>query len=1078
MKQIKIPNEFFRHFKKKLFTGLLMLFVINILHAQEHIVRGIVTDELKMPIPGANIAIKGTTTGTISDVEGKYSLESPSSDAVLLISYMGYESQEITIGDQTFIKIVLIEKTTELDDVIVVGYGVQKKSDLTGAIASVSSEELVKTPSSGALQALQGKAAGVQIINYSGMPGAGVTVRVRGINTITRPDEWTGVPGPIYIIDGIPGDIGSINQNDIAHIEVLKDASAQAIYGSSGGNGVILVTTKQGSKNQKAKVDFSMYRGVQSNDIPVKMCNTKEFVQIYNSLEVKKNTPIMDNPDSLPSTNWWNEISQNAVMEEYNLTVTSGTENSTSLFSLGYLNQEGIVKKTDYQRYNIRANNSFKISKRLKIGENVNLAATRNREGLDNSSWNSLVGGINQSPISYIRDTSALTPQQITDKNIGWGGWAQPLFSTGSGNPVAGIYYKNDRSGTYRMAGNLYANLEIIKGLTYNNNFGFDVNFWENDNFTPYYYISSTQQNAIPQVSRQLDRNFTWDWQHLLDYKITLFDKHNIDLMAGFEANEFLRKTLTGKADSLIKNGATPEYQYINATLRESGSEIYKPEGDYGHNTKYAYFGRLNYEFNNLFLAQFSYRYDGSTKFGPDHRFGSFPAFSIGLKFSELDVVKNNFGFLSFGKVRFGWGITGNDGIPKSKFYSLVELSPNYGYPFGATASAGGVALAPGNPELHWETITTYNYGLDINFFDNKLTLTTDYFDKNTTGMLQSLALPLVTGRYGFSGDNGKYTDHIGSLSNKGFELAIGYKNNIGDLKYSVDFNITKIVSELYDLTDTITLPDWESNPKSILRNGDSPGAFWGYKTDGVFRLSDADSILDPGATRKRYVVVNQPFKLDANGNKVFIQNNAQPGDLSFVDINGDTVLNNDDKVVIGDPNPKFTFGFTINLEYKDFDLNCFFQGSYGNDIFNATKGSWYNSSGSGNWVKDALNAYRSPVYDENGNMIDPGNTTSDQFRLFGSTADNYRMSDWYIEDGSYVRLKSLQLGYTLPETFAEKYGIGLLRVYVGGRNLITWTKYSGMDPEIGGNNPTEFGIDYAVYPQAKMYNIGINMSF
>jgi hypothetical protein len=291
-----------------------------------------------------------------------------------------------------------------------------------------------------------------------------------------------------------------------------------------------------------------------------------------------------------------------------------------------------------------------------------------------------------------------------------------------------------------------------------------------------------------------------------------------------------------------------------------------------------------------------------------------------------------------------------------------------------------------------------------------------------------------------------------------------------------VDFNFTRIVSSVYDLTDTITLPDWESNPKAILRNGDAPGVFWGYKTDGLFRPQDLETIEENG--KQRDVWTNLPYRIDANGRRVYAQNNAKPGDQRFVDVNGDTLLNADDKVIIGDPNPNFTFGFTLNLEYKGFDLNCFLQGSYGNDIFNASKASWYNSNGLNNWVKDAANAYRDPVFDEDGNMIDPGNTSSDQFRLYGSTSDNYRMSDWYVEDGSYVRLKSIQLGYTLPQTLSLKVGIERLRVYVGGRNLITWTNYSGLDPELGGNDPTYFGIDGGSYPQPKLYNVGVNMTF
>jgi len=1064
-----------RHFLRRMSLALLLLLLVSIAYAQEQLVQGIITDESNAPIPGANIAIKGTTTGTVSDTEGRFTLKVPSENRVLIVSFVGYITQEVRADGSQPLKVVLKEMTSELDNIVVVGYGIQKKSDLTGAVATVSGEQLSKSSSVGAVQALQGKAAGVQVFQSSGMPGAGITVRVRGINTITKRDEWSGVAGPIYIIDGIPGDINSINPNDIESIEVLKDASSQAIYGSSGGNGVILVSTRQGSKNQKPKVELSMYRGIQTNDIRVEMCDTKEFIQIYNSLETTKKTRITANPDSLPSTNWWNEISQNAIMEDYTLSVSSGTENSTSLFSIGYLNQEGVVKKTEYKRYNIRVNTTYDIAKWLKVGENISLAVTRNR---GNDGWGSPMGAINQSPISYVRDTSStLTAQQIKDKNIGWGGWAQPLFGTGAGNPVAGIYYDNNQSGTYRMAGNLFANIQLLKGLTYTNNFGFDINFYENDNFIPYYYITSTQNNSVVQVSRTLNRNFSWNWQHVFNYKTTLFEKHDIDIMAGFEASEYLGKTLSGSADSLLKNGVTPEYQYIDATLRQSGSTYYKAGGGYSHGSGYAYFGRVNYQYNNMFLAQFSLRYDGSTNFAPAYRFGLFPAFSTGFKFSELDIVKENLTFLSFGKIRFGWGKTGNDGIPGNKFYSLVGVSALNGYPFGGAGTPGGIALAPGNQELHWETITTYNYGIDLSFFDNKLSVTADYFDKNTSGMLQSLALPLVVGRYGFSGSDGKYTDHIGSLSNKGFEFAAVYKDKVGELHYSIDFNFTSIESKLYNLTDTFTLPDWDSNPKSIIRNGDAPGAFWGYKTEGLFRPEDVEMIVENGKDRaawKEYI----PYRVDSKGNRMYAQNSAKPGDQRFVGITGDTILNVDDKVVIGNPNPDFTFGFTLNLEYRGFDLNCFFQGSYGNDIFNASKSGWYNSTGLNNWTKDALNAYRAPVVDADGNVIDPGNTTSDQFRLYGSTNDNYRMSDWYVEDGSYVRLKSMQLGYTLPQTFTRSFGVERLRVYVGGRNLITLTQYSGLDPELGGNDPTYFGVDGGSYPQPKMYNVGVNVTF
>jgi TonB-linked SusC/RagA family outer membrane protein len=1057
--------------------GLIMLFFTNIIYAQERILQGVVTDESKVPIPGVSVILKGTQTGVTTDGSGKYSIKITGEKPIINFTFLGYISLEIEVGIQTSINAELKEDVKQMDEVVVIGYGVQKKSDLTGAVASVSSEQLTKTPSTGVVQALQGRAAGVQVFNNSGMPGAGIQIRVRGINTITKTNQYTDVPGPMYVIDGIPGgDINTINPSDIEHLEVLKDASSQAIYGSAGGNGVIIVTTKQGTKNQKVKVDFSMYRGIQSNEIGVKMSDTKDFIKIYNSIANRPTPAITANPDTLPNTNWWNQISHNAIMEEYNLTMSSGTANSTSLLSLGYLNQDGVVNKTDYQRYNIRVNTTYNISNHVKMGENINFSATRKRGAVDNTGYAPVAAGaLNQSPISYVRDTtSSLTIAQASDRRIGWGGWGQPLFGTGDNNPLAGIYYSNSQDGSYRATGNLFANFEILKGLTYNQNFGFNLNFDENDNFHPYYYISSTQGNPVVFVERKLDQNFSWNWQHVLDYKITLLEYHNIDLMAGFESQASTYKTLHGEADSLVKSGATPEYQMIDATLRANGgsSSYYNTSGGVTKGAKYGYFGRFNYEFKNLFLFQFTYRYDGSTNFGPSHRFGSFPAFSTGFKFSELEAVKNNLTFLSFGKFRFGWGQSGNDQIPASKFTSLVNESAKFGYVLGGSRLPGGVALAPGNPLLHWESITTYNYGLDLSFLENKLSVTADYFDKNTSGMLLNTDLPLVAGRYGFDGADGQFTDHIGGLSNKGLEFAIGYKNQLGDLKYSFDFNITKVVSKLHNLiADSFPVGD-----KWILMNGQAPGAFWGYKTKGLFHASDADSVpISPGSKRKNYIVVNQPY-LVRNGKKIYMQSLAQPGDLRYVDVNGDSTLNNKDLTIIGNPNPKFTFGLTINLEYKGFDFNCFFSGSYGNQIYNAEKMNWYGNTGQGNWVKGALNAYRAPVF-KNGALVDPGNTNTNIFRL-ATSADNYRISDYWVEDGSYIRLQSMQIGCTFSDNYTKKIGVERFRVYIGAKNLFTWTKYSGLDPELGVGDPTQSGVDNGVYPHAKMYNVGLNLSF
>jgi TonB-linked SusC/RagA family outer membrane protein len=708
MKKVEKPKKRQRYLFVQMLLAFMLFFSVNSVYSQDKKVHGTITDESNSPIPGVNILIKGTAVGTVTDIDGKYSLDLGNNEnPTLVISYVGYLTEEVQVGSKTEISISMLPDLKSLDEVVVIGYGTQKKSDLTGAVASVSSSQLAKTSSTGTLQALEGKAAGVRIVPSSGMPGAAIYVQVRGVNTITKSSDYGSIPQPIYIIDGIQGDINTINPNDIEHIEVLKDASAQAIYGSSGGNGVVIVTTKQGTKNQKTKVEFSMYRGVQSNKLNVDMCNTEEFIKIYNSLEATKKSRITADPDTLPNTNWWNEISSKAVMEEYNLSVSGGSEKSASYLSLGYFNQDGVVDKTNYKRYTVRVNNTMEVNKKIKVGENIALSATRNQ---GNDGWGTPMGAINQSPISYVRDTSSsLTSEEANVRNIGWGGWAQPMFNTGNGNPVAGIYYFNTKKGTYAMNGNLFANVELIEGLTYNNNFGFGVNFYEMDDFHPYYFINTTQNNKVITVSRELDRTFKWEWQHVIDYKKTLFDLHNIDVMAAFEASEWFYKGLSGQADSLIANGVTPEYQFLGATLRKGGGVDAYAGGGMGHGSKYSYFGRLNYDFNNFIYAQFTYRYEGSTNFGKDYRFGGFPAFSAGLKFSEFEVVKNNVPYLSFGKVRFGYGHTGNDQIPGTKFSSQVKSESQYGYVFGGSGAAGSVSLAPGNSKLHWEDIITYN---------------------------------------------------------------------------------------------------------------------------------------------------------------------------------------------------------------------------------------------------------------------------------------------------------------------------------------------------------------------------------
>jgi TonB-linked SusC/RagA family outer membrane protein len=768
-------------------------------------------------------------------------------------------------------------------------------------------------------------------------------------------------------------------------------------------------------------------------------------------------------------------------MEDYNFSTTTGTKNSALLFSLGYLNQDGIVDKTGYQRYTMRVNSESKLSERIKIGENLNLSATHNTGQYDNSSWGSAVNGaLTTSPICYVRDNSSMSESEKVAKNIGGEGFGLPWYGAQVSNPEVGIYYNNRSTGTYRAAGNLFLEIEFIKNLTYTTRFGGDINFYEMNNFTPHYVVSvpilATGQAL---VERELDQNITWNWQHVLDYKNTFLNDHKVDIMAGFEANEWNEKTLYGKADSLYGGGTVPQFQYISSTQRSVGSANYLAQGTAYETSNMAYFGRINYEFKNIFLAQFSYRYDGSSNFGYDHFFGSFPAFSAGFKFTELDFVKNNLKFISFGKIRYGWGETGNSNIqPNHVYSSVVSPTGTYGYVFGGNLTTGSVPGAPGNTDLHWESMVTNDVGLDMNFLDNKISFTADYFDKENNGMLEMIQAPAVSGTYNGSGVNTslfQYAKNVGGLSNKGIELSIGSKGNIvGDLKYTFDANFTKVVSKCFNLQDTIQNTYFNGQNISYTENGQAPGVFYGYKTNGIYHNSDLGTING----KAKQVIVNQPHYLDSKGNTVLAFLTAGPGDVRFVDINHDGKINGSDITMIGNPNPKFTYGFSGSFAFKSFDLNYFFQGSYGNQIFNTMKLNWYSPTATGNWTKDALNAYHAPVVDKNGNVLSPGNTTSSQFRLWNTGVNNYMNSDWYVEDGSYLRLKSIQIGYTLPKTLTNYAGIERFRIYVGAKNLLTFTKYSGTDPEMASSNPMAQGVDYGVYPQARMYMAGIELTF
>jgi TonB-linked SusC/RagA family outer membrane protein len=1016
-------------------------------------------------LPGVNIIIQGTTLGTVTDINGNFSLDVPADylSGNLQVSYVGYLTEVVHISGQTEINVTLIPDLQQLEEIVVVGYGVQKKSDLTGAIASVTGDKISEVAVSGVDLALQGRAAGVYVTSESGAPGSDVVIEVRGLSSINRND-------PLYIIDGAPSShwaISALNPNDIESIEVLKDASSAAIYGASGGTGVILITTKKGEKG-KVKAELDYYYGIQNAHRRVEMCNTEEFFSIYNDIM----PPARQWPDSmikgLPSYDYQDLLYEDAPMHSINFSVSGGNDASTYRFSAGYFYQGGVVPPSKYTRLNLRMNSSHSIGKRITFGENISLS-NETYWGYEN--WR-INHGYN-SPISQ-----AIQMHPFVEPYDSAGHWSTSPLSNVT-NPFVEVDNTDRELPEYRVLGDLNLQIDILKGLSYRSVLSGDLNMRHDRDFVPEYFFNPTKNNPQSQLKRRNERTYSWAWQHVLQYNFSLLNNFNLSLMGGFESSYSLYEWEEGTRYDLINE--TREMHYFDASLNEESIVL---NGGGNEIASYAYFGRLNLDYIGKYLFTFNIRKDYSSKFGPENRSGVFPAFSAGWKFSE-EVFMKNIPFLSFGKIRGGWGQMGNSNIDPYKYYALVRAENVYAYaidnqmPPHAGASLHGIP----NRALHWEAMNSTDVGIDLAFLENRISLTVDYFIKNNKGMLLERPLPAIAGTYQESPSNEggptKYIMNIGNNKNKGIEATIGFKNITGKFRHTVDLNFTWIKNEVGDISgDTLISPftAYTFTNMTLSTEGYPVGSLYGFVTDGLFTEEDAEMISG------RLVVTNQPYSILPTGAIRYAQPAAQPGDIRFVDINGDNTINQSDRTVIGNPHPKFLMGFSYSLTFMNFDLLMFWQGAFGHDIFQLNKVWLYNASGNTNWCKDALNRYRSPVYDTDGETIlDQGNTDTDIFKI--TVADrnsNLRLSDWYVEKGDYLRMKNIQIGYSFPESIANKLGIEKFRVYAGAKDLITITRYPGLDPEIyvDRENPTNRGIDVGVYQKPRVFLFGFNATF
>lgn len=1024
-------------------------------------VTGKVTGQDGEPLIGVNVVVKGTTNGAITNIDGKYILENVPENAVLEFSYIGYTQQSVSAGTKSNLDITLSEDTQKLDEVVVVGYGSFKKRDLTGAISQVKGDEIANLPLRSAADALQGKAAGVTITASSGSPGSMGNVRIRGVGTINNNN-------PLYVVDGLPqDDIGWLNARDIESIEVLKDASAQAIYGARAANGVILVSTKRGASGEtyRSNIEFDMSIGFQDTPKRYDVLDAEGFMEYKNRAYTAAGKTLIDDfstPEKRgqilsfleknggrEGTDWWAETTRKpseAMNQNYNLALSGGLNKLRYRSSFGYMNQKGILKGSDYERLTGRLNLDSEVTKWLTMSANVNVIYESRRNLDENNSYTATVfSTITADPITPVyRDNLTDIPDFLQSRIMGG------YEPTNPWSRYTGVIYSNKPntvSQVDRMAENVWHGIatksnvsgefKLFPFLTFKSSIALDLNRNQSDGFTPKYWLDGDEYSTYATVSRGVSSTDYWVFDNYLTYN-QKFNKHTINVMAGTSA-EKKRYEYTGASKQGMVNN-DPSQQIINAGTLNPGASGYVVT-----NSLNSYFGRVFYSFDNRYMITANIRWDGSSRFVSGNRWGVFPSVSAGWNFSEEAFMKQ-FEWLSQGKLRAGWGEIGNQTIGDGAYLNTFGNGGYYlfGNPYITTLTGGRTQV--GNPDLKWETTRQLDLGVDLAFFNSSLRASFDYFNRETRDMLVQVPVPTSLGFPNTPWMN------AGSVNNKGVEVTIGYNGKVGkDFKYSIDGNISTYRNEVKSLGTGKNIPGKGISlgyfTYTMTEPGKPIGYFYGYKTDGVFQTQgEIDNYKNNGQV---------------------VMPGAKPGDLKFQDLNGDGKLNDEDRTMIGNPHPDFTFGLTLGAEYKGFDFSAFFQGSIGNDLLNILKYDIYSGTGWYNAPKDILTTFWSG----------PGSTNKN-FAIDADSRMNLEVSDWYVENGSYVRLKNLQVGYTLPAALTKKITLSNLRVFIAAQNLFTITSYSGLDPEIGElyDNPQYKGCDMGFYPQARTFMIGLSM--
>ena len=1050
---------------KKLLSVLFLLsFTLAAVYAQNIQIKGtVVSGTDNEPLPGVNVVVKGnTSTGTITDFNGTFTLSAPA-DAILSISYIGFKSQEIAVKGHKDIKIVLQEDAETLDEVVVVGYGVQKKSVVTASIAKVSADDLASTAPVRMDNALKGLASGVTVTSSSGQPGAAAQIRVRGVGTIRTEN---GAADPLYIVDGMPleGGLDYLNPNDIASIEVLKDAASGAVYGARAANGVILVTTKTG-KIGKTKVTYDFSYGWQSAWKKRDVLNASEYALMINEGAINAGiAPKFSDPYSYgQGTNWQDEVfNNNAPMMNHQVSVSGASEKVNYLFSLGFYTQDGIVggnfDRSNYERLTLRSNTQYTLfdeSKErnwlnsLKVTSNLSYARIKSTNFDDNSTWGTPLGSaLALSPILNVYDETEEAIKAQFDK---YGTTAEytPVYDPRNGklfsipgefgemsNPIAKLSLPGDKHWSHKFVANFSAELQLWDNLKFKTSYGADLSFWGYDGYRPLYYLRSGESSTQSSAYSRKEDGTVWQLENVLMYDKSI-DKHSFSVLLGQSAKKSSGSYLYGSRNN-ITNYSRP---YIDASTGLAANADRDAAGAPSVDATLAsIFARASYNYDERYMLQVTVRRDGSSRFGPNNHYAVFPSFSLGWNLTNEKFMNKRPNWLTTTKIRLSWGKNGNENIGNFKY--TVLTSPGNNAIFGSSENVINGVKASGlaNPDLKWEESEQLDFGLDFGFFNNALTFTADYYKKKTNGMLMEMNIPFYVGE-------AKPIGNVGKMENSGIELEAAYKFRVSDWNFRVSANASYLKNKLIEYGNE---SGWE-NLDSFQGTGDISRAengkpfpfFYGYKTAGIFQNTDE-------------------VKAYKNDKGELLQPTAVPGDVRFVDVDGNGIIDANDRTDIGKGMPDWTFGFNLGVSWKNFDLNMMWQGTAGNDIYDATRRTDIATSNLPSWM---LNRWT-------------GEGTSNRIPRFVQGDNvNWQSSDLYVYDGSYLRLKNIQLGYTLPAALTQKVFSSSLRFYVAAENLFTFTKYHGFDPEISSGG-TSLGIDYGVYPQARVWTIGASLSF